>query len=126
MAKIHENSLKNLVKYKKGQSGNPSGGKRKLISSTILALENAGIKETTANEVRGVYLRLLNLTINEIQALIADESSPALVRIVGKAMLSGKGLEIIELMLDRSIGKATAKMDITSNEESVILPPYFK
>ena len=38
-----------------------------------------------------------------------------IIRIVGKAMLSGKGFENIERILDRAIGKATLPLEHTGS-----------
>jgi hypothetical protein len=47
-----------------------------------------------------------------------------LVSIITKAILSDKGFEIIEKMLDRAIGKAGGNIDITTNGEK-IQSPFF-
>jgi hypothetical protein len=110
-------------KFKKGQSGNPNGRPRKLISETIIELENEGVKETSINEIKGCYLRLVNLSIPELTLLAKNEKQSALVRIVSKAILGGKGFEIIEKILDRSIGKPNQFVDLTSKGEKINTPP---
>jgi len=99
--------ISNLKPFQKGQSGNPNGSPRKLISDTIHELKEAGVKETSTVEIKAVYLMLVNLTIPEIEEKVKDPKNSALVRIVGKGILSGKGFEIIEKILDRTIGKST-------------------
>ena len=108
--------------FKKGQSGNPNGRPRKLISETIKELEAEGVKQTTTTEIKAVYLMLINLTIPELETRVKDSKQSALVRIVGKAILSGKGFEIIERMLDRSIGKAQQSIDHTTKGDKIISP----
>jgi hypothetical protein len=108
--------------FKKGQSGNPNGRPRKLISETIKELEAEGVKQTTTTEIKAVYLMLINLTIPELETRVKDSKQSALVRIVGKAILSGKGFEIIERMLDRSIGKAQQNIDHTTKGDKIISP----
>lgn len=48
----------------------------------------------------------------DLQKISNDNAEPALVRIVAKAILSGKGFEVIEKMLDRTIQKATQPIDV--------------
>ena len=103
----------------KGETANPNGRPRKLVSDVIKELENQGIKPVTKQEIQDVYMRLINLTIPDLEAIVKDNKQPALVRIVGKAILSGKGYEVIERMLDRSIGKPDSKTDITTNNKDI-------
>lgn len=109
----------NLTPFKKGQSGNPKGCPKKTIGAVNQQLEAEGYKEATPTEIKSCYLRLINTEIPNLEKLVKDEEQPALVRIVGKAILSGKGFDIIERMLDRSIGRAQQSMDITSGGEKL-------
>ena len=97
---------------KNPQNINRSGANRKLVSSVNKELENMGVKETTAAEIKSIYLRLVNLQIEELEKMVKDKDQPAMIRIVGKAILSGKGFDIIEKMLDRGIGKADSKLTL--------------
>lgn len=95
------------------KSGNPGGGRpRKTINSVNKELEEQGIKPTTANEIKDIYLRLVNMEMTELKALVEESKQPALIRIVGKKILSDKGFDIIEKMLDRSIGRATQQINV--------------
>ena len=51
--------------------------------------------------------------------MIASNEQPILVRVVGKAIISGKGFDVIETMLNRTIGKAQQNIDVTSQGEKV-------
>jgi 2-phosphoglycerate kinase len=104
---------------KKGETLNPNGRPRKLVSDVIKELENQGVKPVTKQEIQDVYMRLINLEMPDLEAKVKDSKQPALVRIVGKAILSGKGYEVIERMLDRSIGKPDTKTDITTNNKDI-------
>lgn len=96
---------------KRPQNINRSGANRKLISTVNIDLENSGITEAKKSDIISCYLRLIQLTIPELTREVADETKPALIRIVGKAILSGKGFDIIEKLLDRSIGKPDQKLE---------------
>jgi len=59
------------------------------------------------------------MPMNEIKALVEDDKQPSINRIVAKALLSGKGFEVIKDILDRAIGKATQIQDITTQGEKI-------
>lgn len=90
---------------KRPQNINKTGANRKTISAVNLELEKIGAIEASKKDITSCYLRLIQLTIPELEAIVKDVKQPALIRIVGKAILGGKGFEIIERMMDRSIGK---------------------
>jgi hypothetical protein len=106
---------------KNPQNINKTGQNRKLVSDTIKSLEEKGVKPATKSEIQDVYLRLINLDIPQLENELNDDNNSALVRIVAKAILNDKGFEIIEKMLDRSIGKAEQKTDITSGGEQITI-----
>jgi hypothetical protein len=108
-----------LTRPDKGETANPNGRPRKLVSDVIKELDNQGIKPVTKQEIQDVYMRLINLEMPDLEAKVKDSKQPALVRIVGKAILSGKGYEVVERMLDRSIGKPDTKTDITTNNKDI-------
>jgi len=113
----------------KGETANPNGRPRKTINSVNKELEEQGIKPTTANEIKDIYLRLINMEIAELKKLVEDLKQPALIRIVGKKILSDKGFDIIDKMLDRAIGKAqqqiefnniTPTLNVTQEQKDII------
>mgnify|MGYP001329464414 CR=1 FL=1 len=101
------------------QNINRKGQPRKTISSVNIELEANGITEATTNDIKSCYLRLINIDLNELKKMVGDETQPAMIRIVGKSILSGKGFDVIEKMLDRSIGKAQSNIDVTSNGNEI-------
>lgn len=108
---------KDIYKIAKGfdklpKNINKNGRPRKTINSVNKELEEQGIKPTTANEIKDIYLRLVNMEMTELKALVENQKQPALIRIVGKKILSDKGFDIIEKMLDRSIGRATQQINV--------------
>lgn len=105
--------------WEKGQSGNPKGRPRLLVSSVIEQMKNKGVESVSQSDVKETFLMLINLELLEIKELVKDERQPAIVRIVGKEMLSGKGFNIIERMLDRALGKPDSKIDHTSTDGSM-------
>ena len=118
---------KDIYKDAKGFDKNPqninrTGLNRKLISSVNVYLENLGYKEATKNDIISCFLRLIQLTIPELESLVRDNSQPALVRIVGKEILSLKGFDVIEKMLDRGIGKPTQNVEMKQIQDKDMTP----
>lgn len=70
-------------------------------------------------------MSLLQLSEKELRDMVAKQEKPMLVRILAKAMLSWKGFDIIEKMLDRGIGKAKIGLEhtweVAVNISSVII-----
>ena len=106
---------------KNPQNINRNGRPRKLITDVIAQLEEQGIKPATKPDIQDIYMRLINVEIPELEQIVKDSTQPVLVRIVGKNVLSGKGFDIIEKMLDRSIGKAMNSIDLNANVQNTNL-----
>lgn len=51
-------------------------------------------------------MSLLQLPESELKKMLKDTKQPMLIRILIKNMLSGKGFDVIEKMLDRGIWKS--------------------
>ena len=111
---------------KNPQNINRNGRPRKMIADVIAELEKQGIKAATKSDILDIYMRLINMEIQELEQIVKDTTQPVLVRIVGKNILSGKGFDIIEKMLDRSIGKAEQKTDITTGGVALNIDPFAK
>ena len=111
---------------KNPQNINRYGRPRKMIADVIAELEKQGIKAATKPDIQDIYMRMINVEIPELEQIVKDTAQPVLVRIVGKNILSGKGFDIIEKMLDRSIGKAEQKTDITTGGVALNIDPFAK
>ena len=111
---------------KNPQNINRYGRPRKMIADVIAELEKQGIKAATKSDILDIYMRLINMEIPELEQIVKDPKQPVLVRIVGKNILSGKGFDTIEKMLDRSIGKAEQKTDITTGGVALNIDPFAK
>jgi len=104
------------IPFVPGESGNPNGRPRKLLSSINKELTERGFERVSASQVMESFELLFNLTEEEIKERAIDKESPMLLRIAGKAMLSSKGMEMVEKMLDRAHGKAQQKMQVDITE----------
>ena len=97
--------------FKKGQSGNPKGQPKKVLSRVNEQLKEEGYSAASANNIVEAYSILINLDEERIKGIIGDTTYPMLMRIVAKEMLSKNGAEMIEKILDRAHGKATQKQE---------------
>ncbi len=100
---------------------NKKGRPRKLISDVIVTLDKQGYKETNKQEITAIYLRLINVDKDELTIISKDTKQPILVSTIALKIIAGEGFDIIEKMLDRSIGKAQNNVDVTSNNEQIVI-----
>lgn len=95
----------------KGDVLNPKGPTPKLLSTITAELKAKGYERATANQVADAFETLMNVPQNELADMVKDEKAPMSLRIVGKAMLTAKGWEVLQAMLDRAHGKAKQAME---------------
>ncbi len=113
MAKGDFGNKRNTNGFDKNKSNiNTVGLNRKSIASVNLDLEANGYKAANKQDIIDCYLRLINIDLKELGKMVAEDTQPAMVRIVGKAILSGKGFDVIEKLLDRGIGKADSTLKL--------------
>ena len=112
----------NLIPARKGEIRNPNGGPRKTISIVNIELEKQGYTEASKQDITSCYLRLIQIPVPELTKMVSDNTQPSLIRIVGKAVLSGKGFDVIEKILDRGIGKAVNVTELTGKDGKDLIP----
>ena len=95
------------AQFKKGNTRG-KGRPKKLVSYTLDLLKKEGCEQVSAEQVKQIYTLLISLSQERLMVLANDKDTPMLYRIVAKEILSKKGFEVIEKMLDRAHGKATA------------------
>lgn len=109
----------NIIKHqmKKGETLNPNGRPKKLVSGLISELKAKGYENVKASQVTDVIELMIGLDREEIIRLGSDNDQPMYVRIVARKLASTNDkdlFETIEKLLDRGHGKAMIKQDITS------------
>lgn len=100
-------------RWAKGQSGNPNGRPRKILSVVNADLIKDGYTPVMSAHVIEAYNIILNLPKDRVTAIITDESYPMFFRVVAKALMSKDGPDMIERILDRAHGKAIQKVAAT-------------
>ena len=84
------------------------------MSGVLKELTAAGYERVTMTMVIEAYEILLGLPESKIKEIITDSQQIMSLRIVGKAMLSTKGNEMLEKMLDRAHGKAKISAELST------------
>jgi hypothetical protein len=98
--------IENLKPWRKGQSGNPKGRPKKLVSSLLSELQKEGYAGTTKAEIEATCLILINLPVDRLAAIVKDEKAPLLFRATAKKLLSTDGYKAVLELIERAIGKA--------------------
>jgi len=101
-------------KAKKGDVLNPKGRPRKTIRTMISDFEKAGLIVPSNDEIGKMYLYIATLNEKELSELLHDKEQPMMVRIIAKGVLSKKGLDVIDRIVNRAYGQQQ-HIDITTN-----------
>lgn len=113
MNKGHENLKGNTFKDKPERI-NLDGRPPKIMTGVLKELTAAGYERVTMAMVIEAYEILLGLPEPKIKEMVNDREQIMSLRIVGKAMLSTKGNEMLEKMLDRAHGKAKISAELST------------
>ena len=109
----YERTIKNKGFDKNPNNINRKGRPRRLVSSIIQDLKEKGIVQVKATDIVEAFEMLFNLESKEIAEIANNDKNPYFIRRVAKEMLSGKGFDIIDRMIDRVHGKPKQATDIT-------------
>ena len=117
------NKLDNLKKAKgfdvHPENINKNGRPPMLLTVMMRELREAGYERVSPSNIIEAYELLLGLDEEKLREIVNDKDKPMLVRIVSKQMLSTKGAEILEKMMDRAHGRAKTSADITTGGEKL-------
>jgi len=107
-----------MNQFEKGESGNPKGRPRKLVSHVLAELKEKGVDPVKPVDIVAIYEQLLNVTQEEITDLVNDVDAPYSIRLVAAAMTQkNRGFEIIERMIDRAHGRPKNELELGGKME---------
>lgn len=114
--KKRKNQLANLKKgmAKKGDVLNPNGRPRNTIRTMIKEFEDAGLVVPSNEEIGKMYLYIATLNEEELKKLLNDKDLPMMTRIIARGILSKKGLDVVDRIVNRAYGQQQ-HIDVTTN-----------
>ena len=114
--KKRKKQVANLEKgmFTKGKSGNPKGRPRSTIRTMIKEFEDAGLVVPSNEEIGKMYLYIATLSEEELKKVLGDKNLPMMTRIIARGILSKKGLDVVDKIVDRAYGKMQ-HIDVTTN-----------
>jgi hypothetical protein len=98
---------------------NREGRPRKLLSTINNELKEKGFERVSPSQVIEAYELFLNLNEQEATQIIESKEHPMFLRIVLKHLMSPKGHEMIEKILDRAHGTSKQHLDHTSKGDKI-------
>lgn len=101
------------TQFKKGESGNPNGRPPKLLTELNAELKEKGYEPVSESQVVEAYLTLLNMNRADILEYVKSGDVPAIFEIAAKGIGGKQGLQAVEKLLERALGKPKEKHDHT-------------
>lgn len=104
---------------------NRNGRPPKLVSHINKELLGSGFEPCKVNDIKDAYLTLLNLPLSTIAEIASKETNtdyPMLYKLVAKELTGKRGMDMLEKLLDRAIGKAQQSVDHTTKGEKILTP----
>jgi glutamate/tyrosine decarboxylase-like PLP-dependent enzyme len=105
-----------LTRPAKGETMNPNGRPKKTFTLIMQELKDEGYAKVSQANIVEAYETLFGLDETKLKEIIENKARPMLLRIVAKRMLSPKGYEALETMMDRAHGRAVQR---NQNDTSV-------
>lgn len=119
MRKIQGRNGGTLSVAEKGEVLNPKGRPPRLITTIVAELQEQGIQPVKPQDIVSAFESMMNTSQERLREISKDEKAPYFIRRIAGEMLSGRGYDVFERMLDRAHGKAKIQADITSAGEKI-------
>jgi len=114
-----------ITPFEKGETGNPNGRPKKLVSSLIAQLKEEGYEGVTNGQISDVISLLLNLEKDRVKVLAEDTKQPIYVQRISRRLITASDKEIgdfIDKQLDRAHGKPKQVQEITGKDGEALTP----
>ena len=112
-------------RFEKGETGNPNGRPKKLVSSLIAQLKDEGYEGVTNGQISDVISLLLNLEKDRVKQLAEDAKQPIYVQRISRRLVTATDKEIgdfIDKQLDRAHGKPKQVNEHTGKDGEALIP----
>jgi len=109
----------------KGETANPKGPAKKLVSSLIAQLKEEGYEGVTNGQISDVISLLLNLEKDRVRELAEDAKQPIYVQRTARRLYTASDKEIgdfIDKQLDRAHGKAKQAIEHSGKDGETLIP----
>ena len=114
-----------ITPFEKGETGNPNGRPKKLVSSLIAQLKEEGYEGVTNGQISDVISLLLNLEKDRVKQLAEDAKQPIYVQRISRRLVTATDKEIgdfIDRQLDRAHGKPKQVNEHTGKDGEALIP----
>lgn len=106
----------------KGDRLNPYGRPKKLVSTVLTQLREAGYERVGPASVNEAIEQLIGASDSILRSIQKDKEQPMCMRIIAEAILSKKGrFNAIQALMDRAHGKAKQQVEL-SGEGGIPIP----
>lgn len=113
------------TQFKPGETGNPKGRPRKFVSQVLDDLAKEGYTPITKSQVEQTYKNMISLGEDKLREMAGDKKLPMLFRILAREILTKRGFDVAERMIDRVHGKPKENLKV-DGEVKVALVEFYE
>ncbi len=111
VVKIPQKHWWSIQNWEKWESWNPNGRPKSGVALFNDELQKKWYEPVTKQDIEVNYMSMLWLPNEELIALSLDIEKPYLVQLIASNLLWNRWFDVLESMLDRSIGKPRQTVD---------------